>query len=257
MVIAIGVGTAIAAVNAVSGLLGGLGAGQTLAKLEIIPRSRPNKPPSKLEKITITFNPESYSITKPVTWQTPGNSTAANTETQRFLNAPGLGFSGGGSRILTFQKLFFDVTEPIDGKPYDDVRKLTNKIVALTRIERNTGEPPICELFWGGAPPGSDFPFTGVVTNLVQNFTLFRRDGKPVRADLTLTFTEYIEPLDDQRETDPELTTRVVQRGDTLASIAAELYGDPTRWRIIAAANQLDDPRNLVIGRLLSIPDVE
>ncbi len=256
MVIAIGLGTGIAAASAIGGLLNGGGAGQTLAKLEIVPKTRPQKAPSNLKKITLMFNPESYSISKSVTWSPPENSTGRSTPTQRLLNAPGLRFGGGSSRILTFQKVFFDVTEPMDGKP-QDVRELTNKIVALTRIERDTGEPPLCELFWGQAPAGADFPFTGVLTNLVQNFLLFRRDGKPVRAELTLTFTEYIEPLDDQRETDPEFTTRVIQRGDTLASIAAELYGDPTRWRIIAAANQMDDPRDLTIGRLLSIPDVD
>ena len=255
MVIAIGLGSAITSANLVGGLLNGSGAGQTLAKLEIIPKSRQNNSPSSLGKITLMFNPESYSITKNVTWNTGGNLTCKGTETQRLLNAPGLTFGGGSGRILTFQRLFFDITEKIDGKQYNDVRKLTDKIAALTRIERDTGEPPLCELSWGTAPAGSDFPFTGVLTNLVQNFLLFRRDGKPVRAELTLTFTEYIDPLDDQRITDPELTTRVIKRGDTLASISAESYGDPTRWRLIAEANQLDDPRELTIGRLLSIPD--
>ncbi|MEN2383876.1 MAG: LysM peptidoglycan-binding domain-containing protein [Gloeotrichia echinulata DEX184] len=72
---------------------------------------------------------------------------------------------------------------------------------------------------------------------------------------MSVTFTEYLKPLDDQRQTDPELTTHIVKRGDTLSSIAAQLYRDPRRWRIIAEANNLDDPRHLEIGTTLSIPE--
>jgi nucleoid-associated protein YgaU len=56
------------------------------------------------------------------------------------------------------------------------------------------------------------------------------------------------------RQTDPELTTRMVKRGDTLSNIAAEVYRDAALWRLIAEANSLDDPRALEIGRRLTIP---
>ncbi|MEH1792468.1 CIS tube protein [Nostoc sp.] len=224
---------------------------QSVAKLEITPQ-----PPSALKPIKATFNPNSYSITKSVTWNTARSlSSQEDAQTEELLNAPGLRFGGGGCRILTFSELFFDVTEPIDGTKIDDVRKKTNEIVALTRIERSTKKPPVCVVSWGNAPSGSDFPFKGVVTSLTQTFTLFKRDGTPVRANLSVTFTEYLKPLDDQRQTDPELTTHIVKRGDTLSSIAAQLYKDPRRWRIIAEANNLDDPRHLEIGKTLSIPE--
>jgi nucleoid-associated protein YgaU len=77
-----------------------------------------------------------------------------------------------------------------------------------------------------------------------------------VRANLAITFTEFLDPELDKRQTDPELTTRILKPGDTLSSIAAEVYRDPRRWRIIAEANRLDDPRNLQsrIGQRLTIP---
>jgi hypothetical protein len=243
--------------TAAAGIAGGLTSSleigsQTLAKLEITPQK-----PSNLGKITVAFNPNSYSITKTVNWQNISNSTNEKEQTQRLLNAPQLKFGGGESRILTFDELFFDVTEPINGTQFQDVREKTNEIVALTKIEKGTAQPPICLLTWGNATPvNSDFPFTGVVTDLTQTFTLFKRDGRPVRAKLTVTFREYLDPIKDQKETDPELTTHIVKRGNTLSSIAAELYGDPTRWRVIAEANNLEDPRNLEIGKLLSIPDL-
>ncbi|NCR09337.1 MAG: LysM peptidoglycan-binding domain-containing protein [Microcystis aeruginosa LG13-11] len=232
---------------------------ETPTKLKIKPL-----PPSKLREITVQFNPTAYSITKPVTWSqqvSAGTSTDISKQiaVQRNLNAPVLQFGGGGSRILNLE-LFFDVTEPVmrQGQTVkiDDVRQLTNEIVKLTRIERdaNPQQPPICELSWGNPLDAPEFPFIGVVTNLVQNFTLFKSDGKPLRARLTVTFTEWIDREKDLKQTDPEQTTRLVKRGDTLSSLAAEVYGDPNLWRIIAQANNLDDPRHLKVSNPLIIP---
>lgn len=46
----------------------------------------------------------------------------------------------------------------------------------------------------------------------------------------------------------------VIESGDSLASIAQEVYGDPTRWRDIARANDLDEPYGLTVGQTLRIP---
>jgi nucleoid-associated protein YgaU len=210
---------------------------------------------SSLGPVSVMFNPTQYTIVKPITWtvQRPESDSAG--ETQPLLNAPTLVFGGGGSRTLTLE-LVFDVTEPIDGQTIQDVRTKTNAIVALTRIEPKKQKPPVCEVSWGNAPVNSDFPFTGVVTNLTQNFLLFRSTGEPVRAKLTVVMTEALDVVTDQRETDPEMTTRRVRRGDSVTGIAADVYGDPAAWRVIAEANNLDDPRRLRIGATLSIPKV-
>ena len=226
-------------------------------KLVIEPQS-----PSALKPITVQFNPNAYTVAKAVTWSPEtgagsavagggGASPAAGAQNDRRLNAPKLAFGGGAPRALTLQ-LFFDVTEdPV----VTDVRVLTNPIVKLTRIESGQDGPPVCLVKWGPETvQGSDFPFRGVVTNLSQNFTLFRSTGEPVRASLTVTFTEAIDEEADRHETDPELTTHVVKRGDSLSSIAGKHYRDPTRWRDIAAANRIDDPLRLPIGKRLSIP---
>ncbi|HEY9606753.1 MAG TPA: LysM peptidoglycan-binding domain-containing protein [Allocoleopsis sp.] len=231
-------------------VLGGLGATlNSIAKLEITPDAGGGT-------IKVPFNPNSYSITKSVNWAStkPSGTNQSEKASQRLLNAPEIEFAGGQSRILYFPELFFDATEPIDGQQYQDVRDITNKIVKLTRIIPDKKRPPICNVTWGNAPQGSDFPFTGVLTNLTQTFTLFKRDGTPVRAKLSLSFTEFLDPTKDQLETDPEMTTHIVKRGDALSRIAGQLYGNPKQWRLIANANNLDDPRRLQIGQSLSIP---
>ena len=45
-----------------------------------------------------------------------------------------------------------------------------------------------------------------------------------------------------------------MKRGDTLSSIAAKFYRDASKWRKIADANGIRDPKNLKIGQKLRIP---
>ena len=230
-----------------------------LEKLRIVPLDR------NLSEVVALFNPTSYSISKNNEYQS---------HRRKELNAPLLSFVGGGSRTLSLQ-LFFDVTEssPIGrlgglGGPSisisksKDVRELTNKLVALTRISRNSMTPPVCRVFWGSSRfANSDFPFTGVVSSLQQQFTFFDSSGTPLRANVAVSFTEFLgwgkDSEKDLRETDPDFTTRVIRRGDSLHSIAADVYDDPGAWRAIAEANNIDDARNLEVGRSLRIPDVE
>lgn len=226
-----------------------------LAKLTITPLGK-----SKLRAFTVLFNPASYSITKSVTWEEPGGKGAKRKSNIKF-NAPKLEFGGGQSRQLSF-RLFFDVTDypTISGQEIRDVRKLTDKIVKLTLKERAGNKempPPTCRISWGeSSSQNLDFPFVGVLQSLKQDFTLFDNTGRPLRANLDLTFRETLSPEEDQRRNDPEFATRLVKRGDSLTSIAAEMLHDPARWRLIADANNLDNPRTLEVGMTLSIPKI-
>jgi len=219
-----------------------------LEKLRIVPQDR------NLSEVVALFNPNTYSISKSVEY---------SSHRRKELNAPLLSFVGGGSRTLSLQ-LFFDVTESprVDGVPVKDVRALTNKLVELTQISRNSMRPPVCRIFWGSSRfANSDFPFTGVVSQLQQEFTFFDPSGTPLRANVNISFTEFLGwgkgSEKDRRKTDPIFTTRVVRRGDSLNSIAAEVYGDPGTWRVIAEANDIDDPRSLKPGIPLRIPEGE
>jgi len=51
---------------------------------------------------------------------------------------------------------------------------------------------------------------------------------------------------------------RSIKAGDRLPLIAAEVYGDPRLWRLIAEANEVDDPLRFPtsqdVGRVILIP---
>jgi nucleoid-associated protein YgaU len=53
-------------------------------------------------------------------------------------------------------------------------------------------------------------------------------------------------------------TVRAIKAGDRLPLIAAEVYGDPRLWRLIAEANDIDDPLRFPtaedVGRVILVP---
>lgn len=191
------------------------------------------------------FNPSEVEVTKTVNWTEEGG---------RVLDHPRLSFQGGASRTLTLA-LFFDSCEG-----QQDVRTYTNKVAELARYDGNLHRPPVCRVYWG-PDAGGDLPFRGVVTRVTQRFTLFLANGTPVRATVDISFREYEAPEQQARRSNTaspdRRKTRVVAQGDSLWSLAAAEYDDPAQWRPIADANNLDNPRQLTPGMILSIPALE
>ena len=97
-----------------------------------------------------------------------------------------------------------------------------------------------------------------MLQSLNQRFTLFLDDGTPARATLSCTFKQWrsdeVEARLLNKQSPDVAKTRPVRRGDTLSSIAAIEYKDPTQWRPIAEANAIDNPRLLKPGQVLTIP---
>ncbi|MDD3146802.1 MAG: LysM domain-containing protein [Candidatus Riflebacteria bacterium] len=50
-------------------------------------------------------------------------------------------------------------------------------------------------------------------------------------------------------------TTHTVREGDTLWDLAAKHYGDPTLYPILLQVNNIDNPRTILNGTVIVIPD--
>ena len=152
--------------------------------------------------------------------------------------------------------LFFDTT--LKGSPPENVQQYTKKIFNLTHPRIGTSEkrPPRCQLTWGtiGGKDSVLLP-DGFLERVSKTLTHFLEDGTPVRATLSCTFREWVEPTKEKKQEnlidDP---VRIVRRGETLSSIANEEYGDSALWRVIANENRLDNPRQIAPGLVLTIP---
>jgi len=188
----------------------------------------------------VLFNPNQYGVDK--------SNQIAETGVPG-LQAPILQYVHGNTRTLTME-LFFDTYE--EG---GDVSTHTKAVYNLLNIDPSTHAPPICTIAWG------KFQFRGVLDSVSGKFTMFLADGTPVRATLNVTFKEFIDVAVLVREQPTQSAdhrkTRVITRGDRLDSIAAAEYGDPGKWRMIADANQLEDPRYLQPGQSLVIPAID
>lgn len=196
--------------------------------------------------VSCTFNPYEYTVSK---------SNSYSEKAKNKGDTPQVTFSKAGSQTLKLS-LVFDTYE--EG---EDVSRITSNLWKLmetktTKKGKKTEKipPPEVAFSWGV------FHFVAVITNMTQKFTLFTKDGIPVRAKVDVTFTQHKERNDYtyQNPTSgggPFEERRQVIAGDRLDAIAADVYGDATKWRAIAERNNIVNPLTLRPGQYLVIPE--
>lgn len=209
--------------------------------------TRKDKP---LQIVPFLFNPKELSVEKSNQFaevNIPG------------LSSPILQFVRGNARSVTLD-LFFDTYEL-----GTDVRLFTDRITGwdagsmfskipkgLMDIDSDLHAPPVCILIWGA------FVFQCIIERVTKKFTMFLPEGIPVRATLSVTLKEYSEVDKQLKEIaflSADLTKSwLVKQGDSLWSISNKQYGNPGEWRLIAEANEIDNPRLLKPGQELKIP---
>ena len=189
------------------------------------------------EKLTVLFNPEEYSLNRDNNFAqaaVPGRS------------APLLQFTHGNLRTLEME-LLFDTYEKLR-----DVREETGKLLKLLDINPETHAPPVLLFVWGS------LRFECVLARANQRFILFLPSGEPVRARVQVSFSEFtnssLEAKEIKRETADFTKIRVVGQGETLSSIAGDVYANPTLWRPLAIRYGIDDPHALITGQKLVVP---
>lgn len=96
--------------------------------------------------------------------------------------------------------------------------------------------------------------------NLDVEYTMFLKNGTPVRAKVGMTFRLGLTPEDQNALAQPNSPDHAklvtLKRGHTLADVAAEEYDNPAEWRRIARANNIDDPMDLEPGAKLIVPPI-
>ncbi|MEV6115947.1 LysM peptidoglycan-binding domain-containing protein [Streptomyces sp. NPDC052109] len=208
------------------------------------------------DSFTVMFNPEELKLDQ-------GNSYAEIGVPG--LDAPPVQYIRGKARALSME-LFFDTYEAST-----DVRAHTGPIVRLLDKQPQTQAPPVL-LFSLGS-----FQFRCVLVDANQRFTMFLRNGTPVRAILSVRFQEFVTTDVEVRRgiffasptasavvnqavsvarsvTREEPTVHTVVEGDTLSGLAGSYLGDPALWRDIADANRITDPLALTPNTRLVIP---
>jgi nucleoid-associated protein YgaU len=227
------------------------GASLTRAQLVIMepPVGAGAKPGAKLATVKFQFNPNTLALSKNTEWRRNPSRLADDTSMPEFV--------GSGPRNLSVDVLL-DATATHDNSVETRVEQLLTACVP-TKKSLATKKPasPWVRFEWGTSKTTS---FDGVLSNLSVDYSLFDVDGKPLRAKCSLSIEEAGSDTPGQNPTSGSREARRTHRvvaGDSLPQLAWREYGDATAWRVIAEANDIDDPMLLVPGAELLVPAME
>jgi hypothetical protein len=197
-------------------------------------------------RVPVQFNPETLKVS--FANQLEQKSDTSSTQ-----------YVGKGSTKLSVQ-LWFDVTGPErqEVPKVKDVRDLTKSVVYFitpkpAEDDKTKVVPPGIRFLWGS------FQFDGIVESLEESLEFFSKEGRPLRAGVTLNLSQQkIEFLQGTAK-DPQGAGAPGKQplaeasiGNTLQDMAAGL-GKAQDWQKIAAANGIENPRLLRPGQLINM----
>lgn len=189
------------------------------------------------EPIKVMFNPKELTITTNMLY--PDISVPG-------LKMPLLQFVRGEARTLSAE-LYLDQS--------DSGQSLADKLGELrsfVTIVNDLHAPPVCLFAWG------DTRFEGVMVEFSEKFQMFDDAGHVLRARVTVKLKSYqaanLQYTEINQQSPDRTKTRTIRAGDRYDLIAAEEYGDPALWPVLAAANGDDRPRLLKPGTLIAVP---
>ena len=193
------------------------------------------------EKIAFQFNPNEFTVTKTAKWEaeTASGDTGGMAE-----------FKGTDATKISDLAVLLDASDQSDG----DISKKVKRLLDLTVAKgKSPAVPSFVAFAWG-----SITYLRAYVRSVEVHYEMFNGDGTPIRATCTLTLEEITDDRGNRQNPtsgglDVQASVGTVE-GDTLSGISYRQYGDPTLWRAIAEANNIDDPLRLPGGTRLLIP---
>ena len=194
------------------------------------------------QRIYFTVNPEQLAISR------PNRNRVLPLAMGGTVNV----WAGRGLREVTLTTFLPDAASPFfDGQTPETV-------LAYLKNWQDSGDP--IRLIISGSDINDAF--------LIEDVTEVLREGdKDVILKLTLREYKFKSALAalaggsggssaaPQKRTDERVTPRTytVKKGDTLWDIACRFYGDGTRWSVLAAKNNIGDPKKLPVGKVLRL----
>lgn len=183
---------------------------------------------------SVMINPESIKWDRSIEYnnqQAPDSSSGS----QKYQSTP--------SDKLSFD-IVIDCTGIVDSKRMD----LTAEIEALKNIvytyNGDIHRPNFVKVQWG-----KDIVFKGVLGSFDTSYTFFRPDGSPLRAKISLAFSQYIsvKTLEKkQKKASPDVSHLVtVVEGMSLPQLCQNIWNDDTNYVQVAQFNDLNKFRNL------------
>lgn len=150
----------------------------------------------------------------------------------------------------------FDMNEETAPDADYRVNKLFGSLLGLIKYAHEEHEPPHIGFIWG-----EYLNFVGKLSSYNVSYTVFGRDGMPVRAKMDMTIVgednSFVLKKSERPLESPDRTKqRTLHYGDQLWMMAREEYGDAAQWKTIAAANGILNPRAIGGVMRLKVPSI-
>ncbi|WP_076414635.1 peptidoglycan-binding protein [Shewanella sp. UCD-KL12] len=170
-----------------------------------------------------------------------------------------LGTSSSESKFAGYDAESVDFTTVIDGTGVIKTTKaidVSKQISDLKQIVYNyvgkKHEPNVVNVIWG------TLYFVCRLTSFKVEYVLFKPDGTPLRAKVSLAFSGFMtnkeEALKSKRSS-PDLTHVIeFKSGDTLPLLCQQVYEDDSYYMQVARFNNLDSFRVIKPGTKLLFP---
>lgn len=213
-------------------------------------KDRKRRPIDYIGTFTAMFNPESFQQKFEVEYGKDQGINSSGRELRYSLSKP---------QVLMF-RLIIDGTGISEGQTRDVAREVEQFLNLTFEINGDIHQPNFLFIGWGNKLcfGGTDPRFACRLSTVEVNYTLFERDGSPLRAELDVVFWADTELekrlLKEKKRFSDSIRTRTVKSGDTLPLLARQIYGNPLYYLRLARANELDSLRNLDIGTTLRFP---
>lgn len=214
------------------------------------------------KRVSVQFNPDSLKL-----------SFANQISNDGQQGTAGKLHVGAGTTKLSLQ-LWFDLTRFENPGSAKDVRDLTQQITYFITPQQNAEKkfiPPAVQFHWGS------FHFDGIVEAVEETLDYWSNDGLPLRASMSLSMSQQkIQLLESNvpgASKAEQIAGLLTQGGSatagrsagttqlSLASLGATIQGMADAsgrgdWQTIAAANGIENPRQLQPGQLLNLNPV-
>jgi nucleoid-associated protein YgaU len=230
--------------------------------------TKPVKPEANL-KIIAYRDPKSKTVDEKDTFVVDFNpSTFTVSSKVEYKKTEGKGNGGSDPQFDKIPPLEFSIEFTIDGTGVADKNAsgvspkdyLKNQVIKLREvtgcnINGDLHRPYYLAVLWG------TFLIECVLTAMTVTYTLFDKDGVPLRAKANCSFLERFGPGKTDRKTrleSPDLTKYLTfKAGDSLPLLVKDKYYDPAYYIQVAKINKLKNFRNIPLGKQLILPPMK
>lgn len=197
----------------------------------------------------VMINPETYSHTYSINY----------TDRKKMgSNAQASDFNQMAKEKLSF-KIVLDSTGVVplsEANKGKDVKQMIKDLKGIVYdYQGKIHQPYFIELLWGV------LLFKGRLDNLSIEYKMFKSDGTPLRANVSLSFIGYISEemaAAQANQSSPDMTHIVtIKEGDTLVGLCQSIYGKSKYYLKVAERNNLTNFRYLIPGSRLSFPPLK